>query len=65
MTTKTRPRSRILAAMHETAIDMYRLGFISKRKMDRFDALCLLPQGHRCAASMGKATASKVRRAKR
>jgi hypothetical protein len=41
MPTKTRARSSILAAVHETASDLHRLGFIDKRKMDRFDALCL------------------------
>ncbi len=43
MTTKTKPRSRILDAVHETAGDLHQLGFIDKRKMAKFDALCLEP----------------------
>ena len=43
MTTKTRAKSRIFEAVHETAGDLHRLGFIDKRKMRRFDALCLDP----------------------
>ena len=43
MTTKTKAKSRILEAVHETAIDLHRLGFIDKRKMRKFDALCLNP----------------------
>lgn len=31
---------RILEAVHETASDLHRLGFIDKRKMRRYDALC-------------------------
>ena len=41
MTTKAKPKSRILEAVHETASDLNRLGFIDKRKMREFDALCL------------------------
>jgi putative transcriptional regulator len=41
--TKTKARSRIFEAVHETAGDLHRLGFIDKRKMSRFDALCLEP----------------------
>ena len=43
MTTKTKARSRIHEAVHETAADLHRLGFIDKRKMRKFDALCLDP----------------------
>lgn len=45
MTTKTRAKakSRILESVHETASDLHRLGFIDKRKMSKFDALCLEP----------------------
>lgn len=43
MTKKTKTKSRILEAVHETAIDLNRLGFIDKRKMRKFDALCLDP----------------------
>jgi putative transcriptional regulator len=41
MSTKT--KSRLLAATHETAQDLHRLGFIDKRKMAKFDALCIAP----------------------
>ena len=40
MTTKR--KSRILSEMHETAADLNRLGFIDKRRMSEFDALCRL-----------------------
>ena len=45
MTTKTqaKAKSRIFDAVHETASDFHRLGFIDKRKMAKFDALCLEP----------------------
>jgi hypothetical protein len=43
MTTKAKPKSAILAAVHETAGDMHRLGFIDKRRMQKYDALCLAP----------------------
>ena len=43
MTTQTKTRSRILDAVHETASDLHRLGFIDKRKMQQYDALCLDP----------------------
>lgn len=46
--TTTKPRtskvkSRIMEAVHETAGDLHRLGFIDKRKMQKYDALCLEP----------------------
>ena len=43
MTGKTESSSRILDAVHETAVDLERLGFIDKRKMQKYDALCLQP----------------------
>jgi putative transcriptional regulator len=43
MTKKPKPKSRILEAVHVTASDLHRLGFITKRKMREFDALCLVP----------------------
>jgi putative transcriptional regulator len=45
MTTKTgtKAKGRIFEAVHETASDLHRLGFIDKRKMSKFDALCLDP----------------------
>ena len=43
MMTKPKARSRILDAVHETASDLHRLGFIDKRKMQKYEALCLEP----------------------
>lgn len=43
MTTKTKAKSSILEAVHETASDLHRLGFIDQRKMRKFDLLCLDP----------------------
>ena len=43
MKSKSKAKSRILEAVHETAGDLHRLGFIDKRKMRKFDVLCLEP----------------------
>ena len=43
MTTNAKAKSRIFEAVHETASDLHRLGFIDKRKMRKCDALCLDP----------------------
>ena len=43
MTTKTKAKSRILEAVHETAADLHQMGFINQRKMRQYDALCLAP----------------------
>lgn len=43
MTTKRKGKSPILQAVHETATDLHALGFITKRKMEKYDALCLEP----------------------
>jgi len=43
MITKAKPKNRILDAVHETAADLHRLGFIDKRKMQKYDLLCLEP----------------------
>lgn len=43
MTPKTKAKSRILESVHETATDLHRLGFIDKRKQQKFNALCLEP----------------------
>jgi putative transcriptional regulator len=43
MSTQAKTKSRLLAAAHETAQDLHRLGFIDKRKMSKFDALCIAP----------------------
>ncbi len=39
MTNKRKSKSRILAEVHETAADLDRLGFISKRQMAELDLL--------------------------
>ncbi len=36
-------RSNVMAAIHETAADLYRVGGMDKNTMRRFDALCLTP----------------------
>lgn len=41
MTAKT--KSRILEAVHESASDLHRLGFIDQRKMQKYEALCVEP----------------------
>jgi putative transcriptional regulator len=43
MTTKIKSTSRILNAVHETARDLHTIGFIDKRRMQKYDALCLAP----------------------
>ena len=43
MPRKAKPRSRILGAVHDTARDLHRLGFIDKRKMRKYDILCMEP----------------------
>jgi putative transcriptional regulator len=43
MTTKTKETSRILDAVHEIARDLHAAGFVSKRRMKEYDALCLVP----------------------
>jgi putative transcriptional regulator len=43
MTNKAKGSSRILDAVHETARDLHGAGFIDKRRMREYDALCLAP----------------------
>jgi putative transcriptional regulator len=43
MTTKPKHQSAILVAVHESAADLHLYGFFDKRKMKKFDALCLPP----------------------
>ena len=43
MSTKAKAKSGIFEAVHETARDLHRLGFIDKRKMRKFDVLCPEP----------------------
>jgi putative transcriptional regulator len=40
---KRKAASKILAAVHETARDLHSAGFIDKRRMQQYDALCLEP----------------------
>ena len=43
MTTKRTAKSSILESVHETASDLHDLGFIDKRKMQKYEALFLEP----------------------
>jgi putative transcriptional regulator len=43
MASKVKAKSKLLDAVHDTAADLHKLGFIDKRKMRKFDALCLAP----------------------
>ena len=43
MTSKRKTKSPVFEAVYETAGDLHRLGFIDKRKMRKFDVLCLAP----------------------
>lgn len=43
MSTKPKAKSRIFEAVHETASDLHRLGFIDKRTMQKYNVLCLKP----------------------
>jgi len=40
-TPKTKSKTNILSAVHETAAGLHKSGLISKRKMANYDALCL------------------------
>ncbi len=43
MRKKPKVASRVLNAVHETARDLHAAGFIDKRRMRQYDALCLVP----------------------
>lgn len=43
MSTEPKAKSRIFEAVYETASDLHRLGFIDKRKMQKYEALCIEP----------------------
>jgi putative transcriptional regulator len=43
MRQKRKSTSRILDAVHETASGLHKAGFIDKRRMHEYDALCLIP----------------------
>lgn len=36
-------KSRLLEAVHETAQDLHKIGFIDKRALNRYDVLCIEP----------------------
>jgi len=38
---KVNAKSPIFEAVHETASDLHRLGFIRRRKLNKFETLCL------------------------
>jgi putative transcriptional regulator len=38
-----KPKSRLLEAVHGTAQDLHKLGFIDKRTMREYDVLCIAP----------------------
>lgn len=40
---KAKADSRILDVIHETARDLHAAGFIDKRRMRKYDALCMTP----------------------
>jgi putative transcriptional regulator len=43
MNKKPKIKSKLFDAIHESASDLHRLGFIDKRRMQKFDLLCLEP----------------------
>ena len=43
MPTKRKQPNPVLAAVHETARDLYSAGFIDKRRMREYSALCMEP----------------------
>jgi len=43
MPSKSQTHRPILDAVQETASDLHRLGFIDKRRMNQYDALCIAP----------------------
>lgn len=43
MIPKRKAKSRILETVHEAARDLHAAGFIDKRRMREYDALCLAP----------------------
>ncbi|RMX04742.1 hypothetical protein EBQ24_12230 [Allofranklinella schreckenbergeri] len=63
MTKKTPTKSRIFEAVHETASDLHRLGFIDKRKMQKYDVLCLEPVQCYDAARVATSQTNEAKRA--
>jgi len=43
VSTKPKAKSAIFDAVHETALDLHKLGFIDQRKMRKYDLLCVNP----------------------
>jgi putative transcriptional regulator len=58
MTARNKTASPILDAVHETARDLRTAGFIDKRRIREYDALCLAPVP---AYSRGRIRALRVR----
>ncbi|HEY7164688.1 MAG TPA: helix-turn-helix domain-containing protein [Candidatus Binatia bacterium] len=46
MKIKKEEKSQILETVHRTAAELHSAGFISKRRMREYDALCLAPIPH-------------------
>ena len=44
--------SRVLDAVHETASDLYKLGFIDKRAMANYNALCIPPVNNKATYNL-------------
>lgn len=57
-TAKTRARSSLLEAVHDTAKGLHRHGFITKRRMSEYEALCLEPVPAYTSAQIRKLRAS-------
>ncbi|MHB8483744.1 MAG: helix-turn-helix domain-containing protein [Nitrospiria bacterium] len=43
MSNRVATKTRIMKEVHETAQDLHAAGFIDKRRMREYDALCLVP----------------------
>ncbi|MEK6663305.1 MAG: helix-turn-helix domain-containing protein [Pseudomonadota bacterium] len=43
MKTSPKPKTRLLASVHETAQDLHNVGFIDKRRMQEYEVLCMQP----------------------
>ena len=50
---KKKPLSDVMAAIHETAVDLYEAGGMDRETMRKFDALCLIqPSMHHKAVNV-------------
>ena len=57
-------RSRIMAAIHETAEDLHTAGLMDKRTMRKFDEACLTPVRSLSAAEIRSAARTRRARAR-